>query len=74
MREWPTVVFKEESMREGMQIEDATIPVEDKVRLLHALGETGLKHIVVGPKAHEGGISPWREPIRSEQRPETLSL
>ena len=35
-------------MREGMQIEDANIPVEDKVRLLDALSETGLKTIVVG--------------------------
>lgn len=35
-------------MREGMQIESADIPVEDKVRLLEALSRTGLKHIVVG--------------------------
>ncbi len=45
---WPKVNYKEEGMREGMQIEDANIPVEDKVRLLDALSETGLKHIVVG--------------------------
>ena len=45
---YPTVTYKEEGMREGMQIEDASIPVEDKVRLLDALSETGLKHIVVG--------------------------
>ena len=31
---WPTVVYKEEGMREGMQIEDAGIAVDDKVRLL----------------------------------------
>ncbi|MDP6100425.1 MAG: citramalate synthase, partial [Dehalococcoidia bacterium] len=31
-----------------MQIEDAAIPVEDKVRLLDALSDTGLEHIVVG--------------------------
>ena len=48
MNQWPVVLFKEESMREGMQIEDTNIPVDDKVRLLHALGETGLQHIVVG--------------------------
>ena len=36
-RRWPTVHYKEEGMREGMQIEDANIPVEDKVRLLDAL-------------------------------------
>ena len=48
MNRWPKVVFKEEGMREGMQIEDANIPVDDKVRLLDALSETGLKRIVVG--------------------------
>ncbi len=48
MRRWPKLQYKEEGMREGMQIEDANIPVEDKVRLLDALSETGLKHIVVG--------------------------
>ena len=47
-RQWPQVVYKEEGMREGMQIEDSNIPVEDKVRLLDALSETGLKTIVVG--------------------------
>lgn len=48
MRGWPKVIYKEESMREGMQIEDAGISVDDKVALLDALSETGLKHIVVG--------------------------
>ncbi|MCZ6788929.1 MAG: citramalate synthase [Chloroflexi bacterium] len=45
---YPTVRYKEEGMREGMQIEDASIPIDDKVALLDALGEAGLKHIVVG--------------------------
>ncbi|MFM6850697.1 MAG: citramalate synthase, partial [Terrabacter sp.] len=35
-------------MREGMQIESASIPVAAKVELLDALSATGLKHIVVG--------------------------
>ena len=48
MSRYPTVHYKEEGMREGMQIEDADISVEDKVALLDALSETGLKHIVVG--------------------------
>ena len=48
MKKWPTLHYKEEGMREGMQIEDANISVEDKVRLLDALSETGLKYIVVG--------------------------
>ena len=45
---YPTVTWKEEGMQEGMQIEDANIFIDDKVALLDALGETGLKHIVVG--------------------------
>lgn len=48
MSRWPKVEYTEEGMREGMQIEDANIPVDDKVRLLDALSETGLKRIVVG--------------------------
>ena len=48
MRQWPKIKYKEEGMREGMQIEDANISVEDKVALLDALSETGLKNIVVG--------------------------
>ena len=48
MSSWPKVKYKEEGMREGMQIEDAEISVEDKVGLIDALSETGLKNIVVG--------------------------
>jgi hydroxymethylglutaryl-CoA lyase len=48
MPSYPTVNYKEEGMREGMQIEDSQISVEDKVTLLDALSETGLKQIVVG--------------------------
>lgn len=44
----PNVLVIEEGMREGMQIESADIPVEDKVRLLDALSLTGLERIVVG--------------------------
>ena len=35
-------------MRDGLQIEDASIPVEAKIRLLDALSETGLKEIAIG--------------------------
>ncbi len=42
MPDWPKVKYKEEGMREGMQIEDAQISVEDKVELLDMLSETGL--------------------------------
>ena len=48
MFNWPKIEYKEEAMREGMQIESKDIPVDDKVRLLDALSETGLKHIAVG--------------------------
>jgi len=48
MSNWPKIVYKEEGMREGMQIEDANIAVNDKVELLDALSETGLQQIVVG--------------------------
>ena len=48
MANWPKVNYKEEGLREGMQIEDSQISVDDKVELLDALSETGLKHIVVG--------------------------
>ena len=45
---YPTIIYTEEGMREGMQIEDSLIPVDEKVALLDALSETGLKRIVVG--------------------------
>jgi hydroxymethylglutaryl-CoA lyase len=48
MNRWPTVHYKEEGMREGMQIEDSSISVDDKVELLDSLSETGLQQIVVG--------------------------
>ncbi|MBI4311186.1 MAG: citramalate synthase [Chloroflexi bacterium] len=44
----PKVQYTEQGMREGMQIEDEHIAVDDKIMLLDALGETGLKRIVVG--------------------------
>lgn len=45
---YPAVHIVEECMREGMQIESVEITLDDKVRLLDALSETGLKSIVVG--------------------------
>jgi hydroxymethylglutaryl-CoA lyase len=47
-REWPKFSYTEQGMRDGIQIEDANISVEDKIRLLDALSETGLKEITVG--------------------------
>ena len=45
---FPNIVFTDETMREGMQIESADIPIESKVELLNKLSETGLPNIVVG--------------------------
>ncbi len=45
---YPKIVYTEEVMREGMQIEDADIPVDAKMELLDALSEAGLKEIVIG--------------------------
>ena len=42
---YPEMVYTEEGMREGMQIEDANIPIDANVALLDALSETGLKRI-----------------------------
>lgn len=47
-RGYPTVEVIDETMREGMQIERASIATKDKVRLLDGLSGTGLKTIVVG--------------------------
>jgi hydroxymethylglutaryl-CoA lyase len=48
MGQYPTILHTEEGMRDGLQIENETIPVAQKVRLLEALSETGLKEIAVG--------------------------
>jgi hydroxymethylglutaryl-CoA lyase len=45
---WPKIEYTDETMREGMQIESARIGTDDKVRLLDALSQTGLKRLVVG--------------------------
>jgi hydroxymethylglutaryl-CoA lyase len=42
------VEVRDDTMREGLQIESRDIPVEEKLRLLDALGETGLKVISIG--------------------------
>lgn len=45
---YPRVEIIDETMREGMQIESAAIPVRRKADLLNALSNTGLSTIVVG--------------------------
>ena len=53
MSEFPkSVEITDDTMREGLQIEDANIPVSEKLRLLEALGETGAKVISIGSFAH----------------------
>ncbi|HIG59394.1 MAG TPA: citramalate synthase [Gammaproteobacteria bacterium] len=47
-----SVIITDDTMREGLQIEDANIPVSEKLRLLDALGETGAKVISIGSFAH----------------------
>lgn len=48
MKNYPRVHVTEECMREGMQIESVEISLEDKLRLLDAIGRTGIEHVVVG--------------------------
>ena len=48
MPDLPAVRIVDETMREGMQIEDAAIPTAAKVELLDALSRTGLRHLVIG--------------------------
>ena len=47
-----SVTITDDTMREGLQIESAAIPVDAKLRLLDALGETGAKVISIGSFAH----------------------
>lgn len=44
----PDIYLVEEVMREGMQIEDANLPIPAKIELLKALSKTGLPNIAVG--------------------------
>ena len=43
-----SVTIFDETMREGLQIEDKDIPVAQKLRLLNALGESGVQLINIG--------------------------
>jgi len=49
MSDFPKFVeFREEGPREGFQIEKEIYPIEDRIRLIDSLSETGLKTIQVG--------------------------
>jgi hydroxymethylglutaryl-CoA lyase len=45
---YPRVHIRDETMREGMQVESADIPVAAKIELINLLSQTGLTDIVVG--------------------------
>lgn len=47
-----SVTIRDDTMREGLQIESPDIPVDAKLRLLDALGRTGAKIISIGSFAH----------------------
>jgi len=48
MGQYPKIEYLEQGMRDGLQIEDADIGVDDRLRLLDLLAEAGLKYICVG--------------------------
>lgn len=45
---YPTIYIREEVLRDGLQIEDESISVDDRVKLLDILSRSGLKQIVIG--------------------------
>ena len=47
-----SVVIADDTMREGLQIESPSISVDDKLRLLDAIGEMGAKNVPIGSFAH----------------------
>lgn len=47
-RAFPTVIITEEGPREGMQIESTSISIDEKIQIIEALADAGLRRIVVG--------------------------
>lgn len=45
---YPKVEIRDQTMREGMQIESVDITVDQKVDLINRLSQTGLKNLVIG--------------------------
>lgn len=57
MTSLPTKVYiKEEGPREGFQIEKRPIPTADKIRLVDALSDTGLRYMQVTSFVHPGKV------------------
>ena len=55
------VNIHEEGPREGFQIEPGPISTADKIRLIEALGETGLKHIQVCSFVNQRLVPGWAD-------------
>jgi hydroxymethylglutaryl-CoA lyase len=55
------VEIHEEGPREGFQIEPGPIPTGDKIRLIEALAETGLKHIQVCSFVNQRLVPGWAD-------------
>jgi isopropylmalate/homocitrate/citramalate synthase len=56
-----TVDIHEEGPREGFQIEPGPIPTGDKIALIEALSETGLKHIQVASFVNPRLVPGWAD-------------
>lgn len=56
-----TVDIHEEGPREGFQIEPGPIPTADKIALIEALAETGLKHIQVASFVNTRLVPGWAD-------------
>ena len=67
---YPAIVHTEEDMREGMQIEDANIPIKALYDMNAPFVETlqQATHFKRGPEVYAGAIYPWKEPIASPYR------
>ncbi len=48
MRGYPSIILTDETLRDGLQIEDVSISTKQKVVLLDAISDAGIKRIVVG--------------------------
>ena len=62
MSDLPTQVeIHEEGPREGFQIEPGPIGTADKIRLIEALAETGLRHIQVASFVNPRLVPGWAD-------------
>ncbi|HYD06234.1 MAG TPA: hydroxymethylglutaryl-CoA lyase, partial [Reyranella sp.] len=74
MSDLPTSIdIHEEGPREGFQIEPGPISSADKIRLIEALGETGLRHIQVCSFVSPRVVPSWAdaEEVVAQFRPRT---